>query len=185
LRSFLWLGLVLLAGCGAHSPSAPSTTAPGGGLPFQSALYELRIVGDPLRCTGDVLRVGTLVSLAVNLTPDASGWTGRPADPANGTLVLTLRPGSLPSSPPRFQLGGAVQGFAIDAGTGPLPVRTGRRLTFGSTADAVTPISGVTPGSVLAAVGPIEGPAAFTLEGLTTTCPAGAVLWSLVPPGAL
>jgi hypothetical protein len=184
MRSFVLFAVVLVSGCGAHSPAAPSTVTPGGGLPFQATRYEFRIVGDPRRCTGDVLRASTLVSLNVNLTPDASGWTARPDDSTKGTLVLTLRPGSLPSSPPRFQLAGTVQGFAIDAGSGLLPVPTGTRVTFGSTTDGVAPISGVTPASILTAVGPVEGTVTFTLDGLTSTCPSGAALWSLAPPTA-
>ena len=72
-----------------------------------------------------------------------------------------------------------MQRFAIDAGSGPLPFATGRRVTFGSTTDGAVPISGVTPGALLSAVGPVEGAVTFTLDGLTSTCPSGAALWSL------
>jgi len=73
MRSFLLLAVVLVSGCGAGSPATPSTVTPGGGLPFQATRYLFRIVADPLRCTDDALRAGTLVSLNVSLTPDASG----------------------------------------------------------------------------------------------------------------
>jgi hypothetical protein len=179
MRAFLLVAVVLVSGCGGRSPAAPSTVTPGGGLPFEAKRYEFRIVGDPSRCTGDV-RATPLVSLSVNLTPDASGWTARPDDPANGTLLLTLRQGSLPASPPRFPLAGTVQGFAMDVGSPLLPFPTGRRVTFGSNPDGVAPISGVTVGSlILTAVGPVEAPVTFTLDGATSTCPSGAALWSL------
>jgi hypothetical protein len=182
MRSFLLLAFVIVSGCGAHSPAAPSTVTPGAGLPFEAKRYEFRIVGDPLRCTGDV-RATPLVTLAVNLTPDASGWTARPDDPANGTLVLTLRPGALPAAAPRVLLAGTVQGFAMDVGTVLLPFPTGRRVIFG---DSVVPISGFTVGSlVVVAVGPVEGPVTFTFDGATSTCPSGATLWSLGLPTAL
>ena len=83
MRAFLLVAAVLVSGCGGRSPAAPSTVTPGGGLPFEAKRYEFRIVGDPSRCTGDV-RATPLVSLSVNLTPDASGWAPVPASGSRG-----------------------------------------------------------------------------------------------------
>lgn len=182
MRWFLLLAVVVASACGAHSPAAPSTETPGAELPFETKRYELRIVGDPSRCTGDV-RATPLVTLGVNLTADASGWTARPDDPANGTLVLTLRRGAQPAVAPRVPLTGTVQGFGMDVGTILLPFPTGRRVTFGDTG---LPISGFTTGSpIIVAVGPVEGAVTFTFAGATSTCPSGAALWSLGLPTAL
>src|SRR4029078_8798058 len=94
---------------------------------------------------GDV-RAIPLVTLGVNLTADAAGWTARPDDPANRPLVLTLRGVAQRAVAPRVPLTGTVQGFAMDVGTILLPFPTGRRVTFGDTG---LPISGFTTGSPL------------------------------------
>ena len=176
IRYLVALVSIATAGCGGTSPAAPTST-PGAGLPFQATRYLFRLVGDPNRCTADVSLPIGLVSLTVVLTPDAAGWTARPENPANGSLTLILRPGTLPVTPPRLSVAGTAQGFATDGGA--LPATS--RATFGSTADGVVPISGMMPLGPITAAGPVDGTVVFTFLNITTTCPAGATLWSLTP----
>jgi hypothetical protein len=176
MKRFLLVVLLLVPGCGGKSPAAPTST-PGAGLPFQATRYLFRLVGDPARCTADASVPIALVSLTVILTPDAAGWTARPDNPANGSLTLILRPGTLPVTPPRQSVAGTAQGFANDGGALPVP----SRATVGSTADAVVPITGMMPLGPVTAAGPVDGTVVFTFLNTTTTCPSGATLWSLTP----
>jgi hypothetical protein len=178
MRRFLLLVVMLLSGCGGASPAAPTST-PGAGLPFQATRYLFRLVGDPARCTTEAFLPVALASIIVILTPDAAGWTARPDNPANGSLALILRPGTLPVTPPRLSVAGTAQGFMDEGGTLPLPGAA--RAVLGSTPDAVVPISGMMPLGPITAAGPVDGTVVFTFLNSTTTCPTGATLWSLTP----
>ena len=188
VRWFLWLtmrtalglifcrvllaGAVIVAGCG--SPTAPEGTAP---LPFRPAAYVIDFSGDTLAC-GDLKnpQAGTAVSLRLNMqttsglfiaTSAAGGFTLRfERNPAANALTLRLT--------------GTATGFADDEGfaggtIGLAP--NGTRMTV----EPGVPLAGEIPSPTVSdfALGRLNGPVVFSRGGVSSTCPAGTVSWTL------
>ena len=125
-------------------------------------------------------RAGTVVSLRATLQPDASGWTATPENPSNGALSIRFTPGAVPVAAGQTSLAGSARGFADDAGIsfgGQPSVPTGTRVTLGTGTDAV-PHTGLLVLDI-AANGTFDGPVTFSRDGVTSTCPAGAVTFQL------
>lgn len=168
---------LLAMGCAGASPAGP--VAPGalsgGGLPFDGTRYSLYISGDSSKC-GDVKspQAGTSVTLTLTLQADATGWT---ATASSGTLALRLQKGTATVHIGLIPVTGSGTGVADDVG---IPLQflpappNGTRVTFGGT----VPLSGEMPNSVFA-LGTFDGPMVFSRNGVTSTCPAGAVDWTL------
>jgi len=166
---------ILAASCGGSRPVAPTPTptgpaAPGGGLQFQAARYNLDIIA--LSCPPDSAGEPAIfaVSLAVTLQPDTSGWTAVPVN-SNATLSVRFLPAADNRSAPAQLLSGSAGGFADDEGaTGSLSPN-GTRLVI----DGSVPLSGVLINGT--AIGKFDGPLAFTQTGISTTC--AGVNWLL------
>ena len=174
--------LALSIACGG-SPAGPSdgSHATGAGIPFQATRYSLQILGDSNRC-GDLKtpRAGTVVSLRVTMQPDASGWTATPENASTGTLSIHLIPGTVQVSADQTSLAGTTRGFADDAGIsigGQPAAPNGTRVMIGTGTEAV-PHTGLLVFDI-AANGTFVGPVTFSRDGVTSTCPAGAVTWQL------
>lgn len=125
-------------------------------------------------------RSGTAVTLDLTMEPDAAGWTATPADPSAGTLSLRFEQGA-GGQPPVVALIGTARGFADDQGLAigtQAPVPNGTRVTFGATGTEAVPLSG---GLALQqfAQGTFTGTIVFSGNGLTSTCPAGTVAWTM------
>lgn len=153
----------------------------GGGLPFQGTRYSLQITGGSLEC-GDVKspQAGTVVSVYMNLKPDATGWI---ATADNGTLTLRFEPGSNTAGFGQIALVGTARGSADDQGLAPTPgiplQLTGTRVTFD---DASIPFSGLLPAALVPGFedfgnGKFQGTVVFSRNGVIATCPAGAAGW--------
>jgi hypothetical protein len=174
--------LALAVACGG-SPPGPSSgsNATGGGIPFQATRYSLQIVGDSGRC-GDLKtpRAGTVVSLRVTMQPDATGWAATPENTSNGALSFHFIPGVVQVAEGHTSLAGTARGFADDAGIsigGQPAVPNGTRATLGTGTEAV-PHTGLLVLDI-AANGTFDGTVTFSRDGVTSTCPAGAVTWQL------
>jgi len=143
------------------------------------------MAGDTTAC-GDNRspRSGTAVALDLTMQPDAAGWTATPADASAGTLSLRFEQGP-GAQPPIVALIGTARGFANDQGiaTGTqAPVPTGTRVTFGATGTEAVPLSGGLAFQQFAQ-GTFTGTIVFSRNGLTSTCPAGTVAWTLTRLG--
>jgi hypothetical protein len=158
---------------------SPATT-PGGELPFASARYSLEIVGDSLKC-GDVKspQAGTYIWITFDLSPDASGWSGTTAD---HSLTIRFQRGSPSIRPFAIGLSGTARGSAEDEGLpfplpGGTPAPSGIRITL---SDPV-PLSGEMPSPQISdfSNGQFDGVVVFSRNGVTATCPAGAVGWTM------
>ena len=173
---------LLLAACGGPSTSPTGVSAPaGGGLPYQADRYRLQILGGSLAC-GDNKnpQAGTFVNLLVNMKPDATGWTATTED---GGFSLRLEPGSPATAFGPARLTGTARGAADDQVTLPLPTSpppSGTRMTI---VDAI-PVAAVltallVPGFADFTTGTFNGAVVFSRNGVTATCPAGAVGFTL------
>lgn len=179
-RNVLIAPLVIAAACG-RSPASPSGTSgtTGGGLPFKSARYSLQVIGDSFRC-GDVKspQTGTTLWITFEMRPDPSGWTGTTADNA---LTLRFQPAGSGTTPLSIGLSGTARGSAEDEGIpllpGGGPPRSGTRITL---SDPVT-LSGQMPSPQVSdfSLGRFDGTVVFSRNGVTSTCPADAVGWSM------
>ena len=167
----------LIAACGGGTTS-PSTTTSGGGLPFQAGRYVMELLGDSQAC-GDIKvpQAGTGVSFALTLSADPTGWTGETSTRA---LSVHFLPSTTNSFPPfAIPMTGMASGFADDEG--PLAGMTGQpngtRVTFptGTSFSGGIPTASV-PGF---STGTITAPIVFSRDGVTSTCPSGAVGWTM------
>ena len=114
------------------------------------------------------------------MQPDASGWTATPENTSNGALSIRFTPGSVPVAVGQTSLAGTARGFADDAGIsigGQPSAPTGTRVTLGTGTDVI-PHTGLLALDVTA-TGTFDGPLTFSRDGVTSTCPAGAVTWQL------
>jgi len=175
----LYPALLSMTVCGGGNPTSPSTT--GGGLPFEAGRYSIELLGGSDQC-GDIKipQAGTGVSFVLTLRADATGWTGTTS---SGALVMHFQPStsSMGTPPVAIPLAGTASGFADDeavtappgVGIGP----NGTRATFTSS----VPFSGGIPSGLLPgfASGTINGPVVFSRNGVTATCPSGAVGWTM------
>jgi hypothetical protein len=181
-RKALLAPLLIAAACGGGSPSAPSGATLGGGIPFQvQTRYSLVMMGDSMRC-GDVRspQSGTAVTLDLMMQPDAMGWTATPAVESAGTMSLRFLQGSAPVASFQVSLTGTARGFADDQGMaiGTLsPAPNGTRVTFGATGTEAVPFTGLIAFQDFVS-GTFDGPVVFSRNGVTSTCPGGAVGWS-------
>jgi hypothetical protein len=182
LRFLVVLAIAGPAACGGGNPGGPSETPAGGGLPFREGQYALDMLGDSSLC-GDIKnpQAGTAVSVRVTFRRDATGWT---ATTERGTLTLRFERGPLPNEPGNpFALGisGPASGAADDEGVLIDPrfsvPPNGTRLTFGDGAS----LSGSMPSPQVSdfSLGRIAGTVTFSRNGVASTCPSGAVSWTL------
>ena len=181
-RKTLVVPLLVAAACGS-GPSAPANPTLGGGIPFEAqALYSLTMIGDSLKC-GDVRPVqsGTAVTVELMMQPDPMGWTATPSAGSTGTMSLRFLQGSAPVAAFQVSLTGTARGFADDGGnairTPPL-MPTGTRVTFGAAGAEAIPFTGIVAFQDFVN-GTFDGPVAFSRNGVTSTCPGGAVGWTL------
>ena len=171
------VALLCLAACG--SPSSPSGTSDpgGGGLPFQATRYFVEAFGLSIPC-GDtrVPQVGTFARLAVNLTPDATGWTARSED---GAFTMRLENGGEVGT--TIQVRGTAQGAGDDQGFPLVPIApTGTRMTIANPIPiTATMLAGLPAQFQIQTRGSFNGPVEFTRDGVTASCPTGAVSFNL------
>jgi hypothetical protein len=177
-RLIVVLSIACVSACGSTTTSPSSMS--GGGLPFQAGRYAMELLGGSDPC-GDIKapQAGTDVSFFLTLSADATGWTGRTA---SGALVWhfqsSTNSGSLPFAVP---LAGTASGFADDEAAAAPPglgiQANGTRVTFAS----AIAFSGGIPSAFLPgfSTGTINGPVVFSRNGVTSTCPSGAVGWTM------
>jgi hypothetical protein len=178
-RNVVLASTLVAAACGG-SPAAPSgaSAAAGGGLPFHAGAYEIDFLGGSLEC-GDIKipPAGTSISVRFDMRAETGGWT---ATATSGTLTLHFRPGA-GTQPTSVALAGTGNGFADDQGItlGPPLVipPNGTRLTT----DGAISLSGAMPPGFVSdfSHGTLDGPVVFSRNGVASTCPAGAVGWTL------
>jgi hypothetical protein len=173
----LALVCVLSGACDQHSPASPSAT--GGGWPFQAGRYVVELTGDSDPC-GDIKspQAGTTVSFVVTLRAEGTGATGTTS---SGGLVLHLRPSTSTGQLVGLPLAGAAEGFVDDeaasAPTGAGIQPNGTRATF---LPAVPFSGGIPPGfGGDFSLGTMDGPVVFSRSSVTSTCPPGAVHWTM------
>jgi hypothetical protein len=177
-REICAIVLLLATACGG-TPSTPSMPLPfSGRLALGDGRRFLSIVGDSVRC-GDVqTQVGTSVAVDVMGSIDGTGWTLRQLDDTGGSFEIhverMLSTGTLGSVP----LTGSARGYAIDSSRELLMTPTGTTLTFTTPGGAPLTVTGRMPFGSLA-TGEFQGPVTFSRGGVTASCPAGAVTWSL------
>jgi hypothetical protein len=171
-RPVLLAGAVVVAGCG--SPTAPEGTGP---LPFKPAAYVIDFSGDTLAC-GDLKnpQAGTAVSVRLNMQT------------TSGRFIATSAPGAFrvqferepAANAVTLRLTGTATGFADDegfaGGTIGIPPN-GPRMTV----DPGVPLIGEIPSPTVSdfALGRLNGPVVFSRGGVSSTCPAGTVSWTL------
>jgi len=171
---------VSMWGCGSSSPTGPSgQESPADFLPFSESFYVIEFHGDSFQC-GDAKspQAGTVVASRVLLRREGSAWAA-----ANGDGTLTLRMERTVGAPAvaGIRLTGTARGFADDEGAIFDPrfsiPPNGTRLAI---ADAVA-LSGAIPAGALTdfSQGTIDGPVTFSRAGVTSTCPARAVMWTM------
>ena len=171
------VALLALAACGG--PSAPSgTSAPGGGgLPFQATRYFVEVFGLTVPC-GDARtpQVGTFARFAVNLTPDATGWTARSEDDA---FTMRLENGGQVGA--IIQVRGTAQGAGDDQGFPLVPIApTGTRMTIPNPVPVAATLTADLPAQLqFITRGTFNGPVEFSRNDLTATCPTGSVSFNL------
>jgi hypothetical protein len=189
-RRLVVLAAFLVAACGSGptSPSPPSPTSPpsstsGGGLPFHAARYVMDLSGDSHPCGDDIKvpQAGTTVSFILTLSADPTGWTGTTS---GGGLTIHFQPSTNNSFPPfDIPMAGTASGFADDEAPVPLPgidvQPNGTRVTF----PAGTSITGGFPTAGFPfSMGSFNGTVVFSRNGVTSTCPSGAVRWTMNGP---
>ena len=175
------VALLGLAACGGGNPTGPADPQPaGGGLQFIESAYAVNFVGDSLAC-GDVKNPNTGLSVGIRMTlrRDATGWT---ANHATETAMLRFEPASTTPSPAGpAAIVGVARGSAQDEGVvfdpGFSVPANGTRITFADNAA----LSGAmqTPQLTDSSGGTINGTVSFSRDGVTSTCPAGAVRWTI------
>ena len=179
-RGLVYAALIVAGACGGGSSATSPSNTSGGGLPFQAARYVMELLGDSQSC-GDIKlpQAGTSVSFVLTLSADATGWTGKTS---NGGLTIHLQPSTTNSSPPfAIPIAGTVSGFVDDEAPLPLPGMTvqpnGTRAAFA----AGTTLAGGIPTASFPSfsTGTINGPVVFSRNGVTSTCPSGAVGWTM------
>lgn len=170
---------LLLAWCVAVSACSGSPTAPDpdSALPFRSGAYVIDMGGDSLAC-GDIKnpQAGTRVRVTLNMEVTSNHYV---AKSTQGTLMLRFErdPAGKSISPMSLVLTGTVSGSADDEGRSldisvpPSPL----------TVSSSVPLSGEipTPNFVDFAFGTINGIVTFSRNGVSSTCPAGSVGWTL------
>ena len=163
-RMLLVACCALISGCGG-TPTAPESN---GTLPFRPGAYMLDLIGDSVAC-GDVKnpQAGTAVTVRLNMEVASNRYV---ATSAQGGLVLRFS----------VALTGTATGSADDEGRtiGGLSIPPkGTRLTVSSS----VPLSGEIPSPAVSsfASGTLNGTVTFSRDGVSSTCPAGAVGWTL------
>jgi hypothetical protein len=179
-RSLAVIALVFVCACGGP-PSAP--TAP---LPFQGAVAlgngrrSLTIVGDSDRC-GDT-RLPDTATPSVNVdvmgSSDNSGWTLRPLDATGGNFEIRIERALTSAMFGAVALTGSAQGYAVDSSTDFYHTPMGTTLTFGASDTSAIHLTGsMSIGSL--ASGAFQDELTFSRNGVSASCPAGTVMWSL------
>jgi hypothetical protein len=178
-RALAIMALSFVSGCGG------STAAPEVPLPFSGRLALgdgrrfLTIVGDPERC-GDIRdpQSGTSVSVDINSSSDGGGWTLRPLDGTGGQFEVRIErmlgTGMFGGVP----LSGTARGYAVDSSAEPFVTPTGTIVTLADAGAAPLRFRGVMTSSSLAS-GSFQGTVTFSRNGVVSSCPAGAVMWSV------
>jgi hypothetical protein len=178
-RLIVVLSIVYVSACGSSTTTSPSTI-PGGGLPFHAGRYVMNLTGFSDPC-GDIKvpQAGTTVSFVLTMSADATGWTGKTS---SGGLTMRFEPSTANSFPPfAIPLRGTASGFADDEAPVQPPGFTvqpnGTRASFAS---AITFSGGIPTASFPGfSMGTVNGPVVFSRNGVTSTCPSGAVEWTM------
>lgn len=176
VRKLLLTSSVVITACGG-TPSAPGTA---GAPPFRSGAYVIDFIGDSFAC-GDVKTPQAGTAATVRLTIETSGNRSI-ATATGGGLTLQLQRDQTVSRFSMFSVGvaGTANGFAADEGYAAGAISTppsGTRLTI----DPSVPLTGEMPSPTVSdfALGALHGTVVFSRGGVTATCPAGAVSWTL------
>ena len=186
VRKVLALGLALaMPACGSV-PALPSTapsTSTGAGTVFGEGTFVIDLIGDSKAC-GDIKipQAGTAVSVAIAGSVVNGEWVGRAAVPEGGAFELRLRFDNQPpppsAGPNALSVAGTFSGTAVDSYVYlPGLVLRGTSAVFGSGAQ----LDGALQWQTFAK-GTVAGNMAFTRNGVTSTCPPGAVGWTINGP---
>lgn len=180
----LSVALAVTTACGHQTPTSPSTTvgAPSGtttgASPFPAGVWTAVLLGNQAVCGSTAASpLGPVIGFGITLTANGTGWTGTTS---GGTLVMQFEAtGSALGLV--TQVTGSASGFE-DAENISVPgfptVQNPMRATF----TPAVPFSGTattSPGNSF--LGTMNGPVVFTQNGVTTTCPPGSVILSLLP----
>jgi hypothetical protein len=175
--------VVTVASCG-DTPTSPSTQSP----PLGVGNFILAILGDSSLCQDiKVPQAGTFVTVQLRAVHDGNVWIGRAASAEDGDFEIRLArtnesvsARSGPIGARDVAVAGSLSGVATDSYKYvPTWVPSGTSAVFGQP----TTISGIVrhpffrfgDGLNLAAL-------TFTRAGVSSTCPAGAVGWTLNGP---
>ena len=166
---------LVIVGC-RSSPTSPRN---GGALPFRSGAYMIDFAGDSIAC-GDVKnpQAGTAVSVRMDMqvTSDRASAT---ATSSRGGLTLRLQPDHV-ATVFGLRLTGMADGAADDEGgaAGGITIpANGTRMTI----DPRVVVTGEVPSPTVTdfAFGTVDGTVVFSRGGVASTCPSGAVRWTL------
>jgi hypothetical protein len=166
--------VLLFAGCGGSSPTSPSLATP----PLPDGTFLMEWVGDSYQCQDiRVPNAGTSVSVLMAGTHDASGtWIAHPLSSDGGNVEIRMTRSGPTTSAGDFPVAGTWSGNAIDSFVfAPSYIPYGSNLAFGDSA----PFTGSASARFVSAGGYSSTPLVFTRNGLSATCPAAAVEWSL------
>lgn len=185
------LGRVLMAALAAATVSAcgGDVAAPSAiSAPLGDGAFIVDLLGDSKRCD-DIKspQAGTGVTVLVSASHDGNGnWIARAADASGGNFEFRLARGSgtatAPSGPPGpldtavigSWSGSAVNSFQIGPFAGVIPPTT---ASFGAGAS----VQGIMRSAARFADGFITSEMTFSRAGVSSTCPAGAVGWTINP----
>jgi hypothetical protein len=146
-------------------------------LPFAEAFYAFEFHGDSFQC-GDVKspQAGTAVGARMMMRRDGNAWTA-----TNGAGTLTVRLHGTAATIFGTAVSGTARGFAEDEGVLFDPQFSvppnGTRIAV---ADDATLSGSIPAGRVTDfSQGTVTGTVTFSRGGVTSTCPTGAVAWTM------
>jgi len=176
--------VVTAASCDG-GPASPSPQPP----PLGVGIFILSLGGDSSLCQDiKIPLAGTFVTVQVRAVHDGGTWIGRAASAEDGDFEIRLARATQPVSahsgpmgPRDVAVAGTLWGVATDSyNYVPTWVPSGTSVVF----DQTTTISGIVRFASGARFGDglDTAPVMFTRAGVSSTCPPGAVGWTLNGP---
>jgi hypothetical protein len=177
-RSLAVIALVLVCACGGP-PSSPTAALPfDGAVALGNGRRSLTIAGDSDRCGDRLPETGTAVNVDVMGSSDNMGWTIRPLDAKGGNFEIRIERALTTAMFGAVALAGTARGYAVDSSTDFSHTPIGTTLTFGAAATSPAHLTGsMSIGSL--ASGAFQDDLTFSRNGVSASCPAGTVMWSL------
>jgi hypothetical protein len=177
------VALLATLACGSNADWPSSPTQPFVFPVFGGGTFLIALLGDSSLC-GDIKnpQAGTMVSVAMAGSVVDGVWTGRALTPDGGQFELRLVSSNTP--PPAsaglraISVLGSATGTAIDSFVyTPGFVPRGTAIRFGDRVELTGALRTATFAS-----GHVDSPVTFTRNGVSSTCPVGAVEWTINGP---